>query len=98
MPSKDLLVPSPMPAYFPTAPATVLNTLPPNSDDSRPAPFSATVRCSVPLVRLRKLSSGPEGCCDSTLDSCFAPSGFEARPTRPASTAGTDAPMAFCVL
>jgi hypothetical protein len=98
IPSMDLLVPSPMPAYLPTAPATELKMFPPNSVESKPAPFSATARCSVPVVRLRRLSSVPDGCCDRTLDNCFAPSGFEARPTRPASIAGTEAPMAFCVL
>src|SRR5215471_7167869 len=97
IPSNDPLAFWPSPAYLPTAPASAVWSRPPSSDESICDPFSMSEDWPESPIILAKLPRAPV-CCLTTSTSFCGPPGCAATPLRPASSPGTAAPIAVCVL
>src|SRR5215471_14124733 len=97
IPSSDPLAFWPSPAYLPTAPASAVWSRPPSSDESICDPFSMSEDWPEAPSMLAKLPRALV-CCLTASTSFCAPPGCVATPQRPASSPGTAAPIAVCVL
>src|SRR5262245_56234295 len=97
IPSNDPLAVWPSPAYLPTAPASAVWSRPPSSDESICDPFSISEDWPEAPIMLAKLPRAPV-CCFTASTSFCAPPGCVATPQSPASSPGTAAPIAVCVL